>query len=158
MKRISIITISTLLILAASSCRGSYDATKAAYEKAMQAAVDRPTITADTPTDDAITPVMPMIDNREVKERSESFQIIGDGTAGQYNIVVGSYKQLTNANSMRDRFREDGYQAFVVQNAHGMYRVIACTAENRKEAEKYRQEIILKYPQAYVGNPWLLVQ
>lgn len=158
MKRTSALIIATLIIVMVTSCRGNYEATKAAYEKAMAAAVERPTITEDTPTDGAITPVMPMVDSREVRERSESVKSVDDSTLGNYNIVVGSFKQLTNANSMCERFREDGYEAFVVQNAQGMYRVIACTAENRKEAEKYRYEIISAYPQAYVGNPWFLVQ
>ena len=64
MKRIFIISTIAVVLIATTSCRGNYEATKAAYEKAMEAAVERPTITADTPTDDAITEVMPMVSKR----------------------------------------------------------------------------------------------
>ena len=159
MKRIYICGAISLIAIISTSCRGNYEATKAAYEKAMEAAVERPTITADTPTDDAITEIQPMVStSSETRERSESVNVLDNATIQAYSIVVGSFKQLTNANGMCERLKEDGYEAFVAQNAHGMYRVIACTYSTRNEAVEARKELIKRYPSSYIGNPWLLVQ
>lgn len=159
MKRIFIISTIAVVLIATTSCRGNYEATKAAYEKAMEAAVERPTITADTPTDDAITEVMPMVStSSETKERTESVKVIDNATIQAYSVVVGSFKQLTNAKGMCERLKEDGYEALVAQNAHGMYRVIACTYATRNEAVEARKALIKRYPSTYIGNPWLLIQ
>ncbi|MBR2379326.1 MAG: SPOR domain-containing protein [Bacteroidaceae bacterium] len=159
MKRLFIFGTITIVTLSITSCRGNYEATKAAYEKAMEAAVERPTITADTPTDDAITEIQPMVStSSEAKERTESVKVIDEATIQAYSVVVGSFKQLTNAKGMCERLKEDGYDAFVAQNAHGMYRVIACTFATRNEAVAARKELVNRYPSSYVGNPWLLIQ
>ncbi|MBQ5750117.1 MAG: ATP-dependent zinc metalloprotease FtsH, partial [Bacteroidaceae bacterium] len=114
---------------------------------------------ADTPTDDAITEVMPMVStSSETKERTESVKVIDNATIQAYSVVVGSFKQLTNAKGMCERLKEDGYEALVAQNAHGMYRVIACTYATRNEAVEARKELIKRYPSTYIGNPWLLIQ
>jgi len=159
MKRILFFGTIALICHLSTSCRGNYEATKNAYEKAMEAAVERPTITADTPTDDAITEIQPMVNQTaEARERSESVNVLDDATLSTYSVVVGSFKQRTNAYDMRDRLKEDGYQAVVAQNAHGMYRVIACSFASRTEANIARSELLKRYTANYIGNPWLLIQ
>ena len=159
MKRIYLSLFALLVIATITSCRGNYEATKAAYEKAMEAAVERPTITSETPTDDAITEIQPMVStSSETKERTESVKAFDNAKIQAYSVVVGSFKQRTNANGMCEQLKEDGYEAFVAQNAHGMYRVIACTFATREEAVAARKEIIKRYPTNFVGNPWLLIQ
>lgn len=159
MKRIYLYLLALLTIATITSCRGNYEATKAAYEKAMEAAVERPTITSDTPTDNAITEIQPMVStSSETKERTESVKPLDNANIQAYSVVVGSFKQRTNAMGMCEQLKEDGYEAFVAQNAHGMYRVIACTFATREEAVAARKEIIKRYPSNYLGNPWLLIQ
>jgi cell division septation protein DedD len=159
MKRLYLTLWVLLVIITITSCRGNYEATKAAYEKAMEAAVERPTITPDTPTNDAITEIQPMVSTSSAtKERTESVKPLDNANIQAYSVVVGSFKQRTNANGMCEQLKEDGYNALVAQNAHGMYRVIACTFATKEEAVAARKEIIKRYPANYVGNPWLLIQ
>jgi cell division protein FtsN len=141
------------------SCKGNYEATKAAYEKAMAAAVEKPTITSDIPTDDAITEIQPMVTRTTVaRERSESVRAIDGNIINEYSVVVGTFKQKTNACGMRDRLIADGYPAFVAQNAQGTYRVIACSYDSRREAEEARKELMNKYDKSYINDPWLLIK
>ncbi|MBR6750385.1 MAG: SPOR domain-containing protein [Bacteroidaceae bacterium] len=148
-----------LVALALVSCKPNQAVTKAAYEKAMAAAVNKPVITADTPTDGAITEIQPMVTQSTVaRERSESVKVLDNGTIGKYSVVVGTFKQRTNANSMRDRFISDGYAALVVQNAQGLYRVVACSYDTKEEAVAARIEITKRYPSSYIKEPWLLIQ
>lgn len=159
MKRIILYACVVLCVTMQFSCKPNYEATKAAYERAMSAAVEKPTITADIPTDDAITEIQPIIDHSKVsRERSESVKVLDNGTIDKYSVVVGTYKQKTNARGMRDRLIADGYNAVVAQNAQGMYRVIAYTCDNRAEAEKARLEIMNRYDRSYIGDPWMLVK
>lgn len=160
MKKAIILVAAAFVILNIVSCKPNQAATKAAYEKAMAAAKEKPTITADTPTDGAITEIQPMVTQSTVaRERSESVKVLDNGTINLYSIVVGSFKQLTNANSMRNRLINDGYTAaVVVQNAQGLYRVIACSFGTREEAVAARTELTQRYPASYIKDPWMLVQ
>lgn len=52
-----------------------------------------------------------------------------------YNLVVGQFKQLFNANSMRQRLRDNGYtDAFVVQTAEPYYYVVAQDYDDQSQA------------------------
>lgn len=160
MKRITFIAVVAIAILNVVSCKPNQELTKSAYEKAMEAAVNKPTITADTPTDGAITEIQPMVTQSTVaRERNESVKVLENGTISHYSIVVGSFKQLTNAKSLRNRLIDDGYtKAVVAQNAQGMYRVIACSFDTREEANIARTEITKRYPTSVIKDPWMLVQ
>lgn len=160
MKRIAFIGAVALTILNMVSCKPNQELTKAAYQKAMEAAVNKPTITSDIPTDGAITEIQPMVTQSTVaRERSESVKVLDNGTIGRYSIVVGTFKQQTNANSMRSRLINDGFtSAVVAQNAKGVYRVIACSFDTREEANTARIKIIEHYGSSYIKDPWLLVQ
>lgn len=158
MKKLIIVSATMLAILSMASCKPSQKATKEAYEKAMAAATEKPIVTEESaPVQDAITEVQPIVSQPVAAERSESVNVVDDGKLNTYNVVVGSFKQRTNAYSQRDRLREDGYNAFVAQNAQGMYRVIACSFATRDEANKARNEITNRYPESYIKNPWFLI-
>lgn len=161
MKHKFIIWAIAMCIATLFSCKPNYEASKAAYERAVKAAVDRPTYTVDTPTDDAITAIQlmqPIDTSNEIKERRESIKPVENSTIiKKYSIVVGTFKQLTNARSMRDRLIEDQNNAFVVQNAQGKYFVVISTHDTREEACDARNKIMDQYPSNYVGNPWFIV-
>ncbi len=159
MKRFTLPALIMIVTMVMFSCKPNYEATKAAYEKAMAAAIEKPTITADTPTDDAITEIQPIVNRTTVaRERSESVKVIDNGTIERYSVVVGTFKQKTNACGMRDRLIADGYEAVVAQNAQGVYRVIACSYDNKADAEKARRELMEHYGESYIRDPWLLVK
>ena len=149
--------MTALALLSMASCKPNQQATKEAYEKAMAAAVEKPIVTEETPTQDAITETQPVVTQSTATERSERVNVLDGGTMNTYNVVVGSFKQRTNAYSLRDRLKGDGYPAMVAQNAEGMYRVIACSFATREEANRARIEITQRYPESYIRNPWFLI-
>ena len=52
-----------------------------------------------------------------------------------YNLIIGQFKQLFNANSMRQRLRDMGYtDAFVVQTAEPYYYVVAQDYDDQSQA------------------------
>ena len=158
MKKTALWSSIALLLISMDSCKPSQQATKEAYEKAMAAAVEKPIVSEETPDEDAITEVQPIVQQQPATERTEHVNVLDDGTMNTFNVVVGSFIQRTNAYSQRDRLRADGYPAFVAQNAQGMYRVIACGFATREEANEARYKITQQYPSSYIKDPWFLIK
>ena len=95
-----------------------------------------------------------------VKERvsNERISVVDDdaNVLKLYNVVVGSFSVRTNASSLKERLKEDGYGAFLARNNQMMYRVIAGSFDTRKEAEELRDAIKLKYSPEF-NDAWLLI-
>ena len=72
-----------------------------------------------------------------------------------YNVIVGSFRQRLNAQSLCERLRADGYPAVLAQNAQGMYRVVACSFDDRATAVQAREGLQAKYPQ--FTDAWFLI-
>lgn len=78
----------------------------------------------------------------------------------KYCVVVGEFKQLLNARSMRDRFKDGGYPgAFIVQTPEPYYYVIAVSDRDLPIAlstiDKLKKEspLPLKSPTPYILVP-----
>lgn len=66
---------------------------------------------------------------------------------GPYSVVVGQFKQVFNAKSMRERLADAGYpRAFVVQTAEPYYYVILSSHDSEAEAIKAANSIPDKFP------------
>lgn len=104
-------------------------------------------------------------DNDTVNVRTTRVWVVADeGVSGQqmkkYCVVVGEFKQLLNARSMRDRFNAGGYpNAFIVQTPEPYYYVIAASdtqlpiAMSFTERLKKESPIPLKLPCPYILVP-----
>lgn len=147
--------LSLLLIGGMASCKSSQSAYKAAYEKAQEKkieepapapVVEQPVVT--TPTTTETTPV---------REQSERISAVdgNDALLKEYNVIVGSFRQRLNAQSLCERLRNDGYPAVLAQNAEGWYRVVACSFDNRPAAVQARQALQARYPQ--FTDAWFLI-
>ncbi|MCQ2237276.1 MAG: SPOR domain-containing protein [Bacteroidales bacterium] len=74
--------------------------------------------------------------------------------AGQYHVIVGSFKSLDNARKAADTAISQGYLPSVMENAEGMYRVSLFTSDEEDVARQKLVNILEKHPE-YVGI-WLL--
>jgi len=72
----------------------------------------------------------------------------------QYSVVIGSFVNKTNADSLKDRMRARGYSTFLARNEKGMYRVVAATFDNKAEAVQLRDRIKEQYSE--FSDSWLL--
>lgn len=139
------IVIFLLAVAAAvTGCRTTEANYRAAYEKTMQARAEQDSLestvygrerrsmqtrTIDTP--DGPVPVVA----RLVR--------VTDGGGGipenlrRYNVVVGQFKQLFNAKSMRNRLADSGYPgAFVVETGEPYYYIVLASFSDAAEAHK----------------------
>ena len=72
-----------------------------------------------------------------------------------YSVVIGSFKNKTNAYSLKERMQNEGYMPVLGENEQGMLRVILTSHETRKEAEKSRDAIRAKFFPNF-QDAWLL--
>ena len=90
--------------------------------------------------------------------REEKVQLVsGDGLKA-YSVVCGSFGVKANADGLKTKMDNDGYNAKVVYNAEkNMYRVIVESFDSRSEAARARDAFKAKYPnrQDFQGA-WLL--
>lgn len=150
--------LSLLLIAGMASCKSSQSAYKAAYEKAQEKKIEEP-VSAPAPvveqsvetTTSAVEPAAP------VREQSERLNVVDSDGASlkEFNVIVGSFRQRLNAQSLCERLRKDGYPAILAQNAEGWYRVVACSFDNRPAAVQARNALQAKYPQ--FTDAWFLI-
>ena len=68
----------------------------------------------------------------------------------QYSVVVGSFKNKTNAYALKERMEREGYNAVLGQNDQGMLRVIVASFNNREDAVDSRNALRSQFPDAWI--------
>ncbi len=167
MKKSIIYLIGIFVSLGIVSCKTNESNYRAAYEAAIEhrenaSGVDS-TIYAKIRNQAQET--MLAVGNDTLPIRTEYIGYTDDGGASRekvlrYNIVVGQFKQIFNANAMRKRLMEAGYtDAMIVHTREPLYYVVAATCTTAAEAaELYKavksdQNLVLRAPLPFVLQP-----
>ena len=152
MKRIGLLGVALCLVLMCCvSCKSKQSAYKAAYEQAKERE-----ISSDEPTDEEIAPVTKSKDSGETRQEKITPVEGEDADAIKlYSVVVGSFKNRTNAFSLKERMQNEGYTPVLGENEQGMLRVIVTSFETKAEAEKSRDAIRAKYAPNF-QDAWVL--
>ncbi len=96
-------------------------------------------------------------------DRTEKVTVVETGDSGKlksYNVIVGSFGSKTNAENQKNKMISRGHRsAFLVQNASGMYRVVAASFDTREAATVIRDQIRTTYPteSGTCAEAWLLI-
>ena len=144
MKRLFNFTLALVAVMVLStSCKPKQSAYKQVYEAAkereMQEAASQPT----TVVKDA-APLPPV----EVSVRKEKVEpVYATDAAGlkKYSVVIASLSVKLNAESLKSRMQDEGYNVILAQNDQGMYRVIVASYDDKGSAVAMRDEIYQKY-------------
>lgn len=81
----------------------------------------------------------------------------GNGTIKRYNVVVGRFRQVFNAKSMRERMEKLGYDSYVIENGEPAYFVVVFSSDSREEAAvKFREVVGEKRIVFNPPFPWVL--
>ena len=153
MKRIGLLGVTLCLGFAIGtvSCKSKQSAYKAAYEQAKERE-----ISSDEPTDEEIAPVTKSKDSGETRQEKITPVEGEDADAIKlYSVVIGSFKNRTNAFSLKERMQNEGYTPVLGENEQGMLRVIVTSFETKAEAEKSRDAIRSKYRPNF-QDAWVL--
>ncbi len=144
-----------------TSCKTTEANYRKAYETAREKHFDGGDSTVTENLKNNMLPKNLVIQGISLPVRTEAMGITKNGGATKetiklYNVVTASFKQLFNAQSMRKRLSELGYNSFILHNRDLTYYVVAGTADTPKEASemlnKVRNEtsIITHNPFPYV--------
>jgi len=116
-------------------------AKQSAYQEAYEFAQAR-SITPISPTDKKTPTVL-----NDADFQVERVTAVDGREIKQYSVVVGSFINKTNAESLKNRMQATGYSPILAQNGKGMYRVIAATFDNKSDAYAERDSIKKRYPE-----------
>ncbi|MDR0796212.1 MAG: SPOR domain-containing protein [Tannerella sp.] len=151
MKKIGFLVMALCLTLAfGTSCKSKQSAYKAAYEQAKAREMAEP---ADN---NVIAPVNKPIATSETRQERITPVAGEDGSVIRlYSVVIGSFRNKTNAFSLKERMQNEGYMPVLAENDQGMLRVILTSYDNRADAERSRDAIRSKYYPNY-QDAWIL--
>lgn len=143
MKRILLMVAAVALVGGMTSCKPKQSAYRAAYERAKQKEVTQQTTTSQ---DD----VMPVSNEATRSERIQPAQGEDATSLRTFSVVIGSFQNITNAKSLKERMVAQGYKAFLAQNERGMYRVILASFDNKADAIKSRDAVRSVFSDAWI--------
>ncbi|MDO5571924.1 MAG: SPOR domain-containing protein [Bacteroidales bacterium] len=155
MKKVLLFAMAATMVLTLGSCKSKQSAYKAAYEKAKAKDVEQAVEEVEE------QPVMktPSAKYSGAAVQSEKVTAVNPNEAGNlkaYSVVIGSFINKTNATSLRDQMIDKGFNAFLAQNAKGMYRVIVASYNDKADAAETRDRIKAKYAPLYADS-WILL-
>ena len=139
-----------IMLPAFFSCKTTEANYRAAYERTMearqeQAALDSTIYGAQRRAMGSAT-VNTSEGTVEVRTQLVRVTPEGGGTnenLHRYNVVVGQFKQLFNARSLRERLVEKGYPAaFVVQTAEPYYYIVLASFDDAAPAQRTLEEFV----------------
>ena len=133
------------LLFTLGSCKSKESAYKSVYERAQQ----RPIVEEVTPA--------PVPIETEVRVQKEKVTTIEGSGLKQWNVVIGSFINKTNASSLKERMQYQGYPAILVQNQQDMYRVIVSSFDDRASAVAARDQLRREYYPDF-QDVWILEQ
>lgn len=163
MKKLVVLGMGLCMALAFTSCKSSESAYKKAYEKAKQqemaeAPVAEETVAAPVVAAPVVAAPAPAPAPVEVGTvREEKVQLVSGNGLKAFSVVCGSFGVKANADGLKSRLEADGYNALVVSNGQGMYRVIVASYDDRVQAAQARDNFKAKYSNnAEFQKSWLL--
>lgn len=142
------------MVLAFGSCKPKQSAYKAAYEQAKEKEMAAPVVEEEI---EEVVPVSkPRSSNAAVRQEKVT-AVYGEDANGlkRYSVVIGSFKNKTNAVSLKERMQGDGYSPILAQNEQGMLRVIVTSFNDKADAADSRDAIKSKYAPNF-QDAWLL--
>jgi cell division protein FtsN len=73
----------------------------------------------------------------------------------RFNVVIGSFRNRTNANALKERMQYEGYNTILAENEIGMIRVIIYSSDNKAESVRSRRTFRSKYYPNF-QDAWIL--
>ena len=162
MKKLVVLGMGLCMALAFTSCKSSESAYKKAYEKAKQQELAEAPVAEEAP---AAAPVVaapvaaaPTTPVAVGTVREEKVQLVSGEGLKAYSVVCGSFGVKANADGLKARLDDAGYNAKVVYNAEkNMYRVVVASYDDRVQAAQARDNFKAKYSNnAEFQKSWLL--
>lgn len=143
MKKIYFVLAIAAILVSGTSCKPKQSAYKQVYEAAKEREMQQTASQPTTVVKDA-SPLPPV----EVSVRKEKVEAVYPTDASglkKYSVVIASLSVKLNAESLKTRMQDEGYQVILAQNEQGMYRVIVASYDDKESATAKREEVYRRY-------------
>ncbi|MDR1115708.1 MAG: SPOR domain-containing protein [Tannerella sp.] len=151
MKKILLFGTALCCVLMLGSCKSKSSAYKTAYEQAKSNDSNW-----EDEEDETEVLTSEEISYESVKQENVKLASGEDETGlKKYSVVIGSFKNRTNAYSLKERMIDEGYRPVVAENDFGMLRVIVTSFDSKADAARSRDNIKSKYAPNF-QDAWLL--
>lgn len=138
--------VAAMMVLTVS-CKPKQSAYKQVYEaakeKEMQQSASEPTVVKDAAP-------LPPVEVSVRKEKVEPVLASDAANLKKFSVVIASLSVKLNAESLKSRMQNEGYNVILAENEQGMYRVIVASYDDKSSAASKRDEIYQKY--SALGN------
>ena len=151
MNKIWLFGATMCMILAFGSCKPKQSAYKAAYEQAKEKETTAPVETYTNDTEEVAPVSKPRTADASTRqERIRAAQ--GEDASGlkRFSVVIGSFKNKTNAYSLKERMQGEGYKALLGENEQGMLRVIISSFDSKADAIESRDAVRSQFHDAWI--------
>lgn len=169
MKKNLVLAIGLCAVALFTSCKSRESAYRQAWEQAMaqdktqneqQVVTEEPkvqetVVTPVTPVQTTTTPVT--TDHSDVREIKGNMSVVSGQALKTYSVVVGSFVTRANAEGLKTRLEQEGYDARVIQTDEEIrgvtpwFRVIAASYDDKASAVQSRKALSPKF-----AGAWLL--
>lgn len=147
------------MLFALGSCKPKQSAYKAAYEQAQQREMQNApveTVVVEQEVVEVAPVSKPRVTNESTRsERINAAQGEDASRLKRYSVVIGSFRNKTNAYSLKERMESDGYSVVLGENEQGMLRVIVASYDDKAAAANGRDAFKIKYSPNF-QDAWLL--
>jgi cell division protein FtsN len=137
------------LLFSLNACKPKESAYKAAYEAAKAKE------TTDSEVEETTPITKPTYNSSNATVQKEKVTAVDGSGLLQFNVVIGSFLNKTNAVSLKERMANQGFKPLLAQNERGMYRVIVATFSDKASAVAERERVKGKYYPDF-QDAWIL--
>lgn len=153
--KIWMLGIACCLVFSIVGCKSKQSAYKAAYDRAKEKEVE--SSSQPIVVEEAAPVSKPKITTTNVEVQKERITTVSGTGLKRFSVVIGSFMNKTNAQSLKERMEGEGFSVILAQNEKQMYRVIVASYDDKADAARKRDEIKSRYVPSF-QDAWLLEQ
>ena len=143
-KKLIGIGLALAFLIAFGSCKPKQSAYKSVYEAAKERKMEENTVSSTPVSKPATT--TPSYSSETVRKEKVTPVYESDANGLKaYSVVVAAMAMKPGAESLKERFGNDGYNIILVRNDQGMFRVIIASYDSKEQAVAKKNEILEKY-------------
>ncbi|WP_029905545.1 SPOR domain-containing protein [Prevotella sp. 10(H)] len=145
-KKLIGIGLALACIIGFGSCKPKQSAYKSVYEAAKEREVEENTTDNSSAVSKPATTPTYSSSNESVRKEKVTPVYESDASGLKaYSVVIAAMAMKPGAESLKERFGNDGYSVILARNEQGMYRVIIASYDSKDQAVAKKNEILQKY-------------
>lgn len=145
-KKLIGIGLALALLVGFGSCKPKQSAYKSVYEAAKEKEMDEDAPVEAVSKPATKSPSYTASTNESVRKEKVTPVYESDASGLKaYSVVIAAMAMKPGAESLKQRFTNDGYNVILARNEQGMYRVIIASYDSKEQAVAKKNEILEEY-------------